>query len=48
MASDSPIYGHVTKLLLESEFQHQGNKQTKNREFSAKSCGFLGGNRFRK
>ena len=36
------------KLFLESEFQHKGNKQTKKREFSAKSCGFLGSNRFRK
>ena len=26
----SPTYGHVTKLFLESEFQHKGNKQTKN------------------
>ena len=40
----SPTYGYVTKLLLESEFQHKGNKQTKQREFEAKSCGFLGRN----
>ena len=26
----SPTYGSVTKLFLESEFQHKGNKQTKN------------------
>ena len=26
----SPIYGHVAELFLESEFQHKGNKQTKN------------------
>ena len=26
----SPTYGHVTKLFLESEFQHKGNKQMKN------------------
>ena len=26
----SPTYGYVTKLLLESEFQHKGNKKTKN------------------
>ena len=26
----SPTYGYVTKLFLESEFQHKGNKQTKN------------------
>ena len=30
------------------EFQHKGNKQTKKGKFSAKSCGFLGRNRFRK
>ena len=24
-----PTYGHVTKLFLELEFQHKGNKQTK-------------------
>ena len=44
----SPTYGHVTKLFLESESQHKGNKQTKQCKFSAKSCGFLGSNRFRK
>ena len=44
----SPTYGYVTKLFLESEFQHKGNKQTKKRKFSAKSCSFLGRNRFRK
>ena len=43
-----PTYGHVTKLFLESEFQHKGNKQTKKRKFSAKSCSVLGRNRFRK
>ena len=37
----SPTYGYVTKLFLESEFQYQGNKQTKKREFWAKSCNFL-------
>ena len=26
----SPTNGHVTKLFLESEFQHKGNKHTKN------------------
>ena len=26
----STTYGYVTKLFLESEFQHKGNKQTKN------------------
>ena len=44
----SPTYEYVTKLFLESEFQHKGNKQTKKREFSAKSCSFLSRNRFRK
>ena len=51
----SPTYGHVTKLFLESVFQHKENKQTKKkkkkkkkqREFSAKSSGFLDSNRFR-
>ena len=32
---------HPTKLFLESEFQHKGNKQTKKCEFSADPCGFL-------
>ena len=31
----------MTKLLLESEFQHKGNKQMKKCEFSAKSCSFF-------
>ena len=35
----SPTYGYITKLFLESEFQHKGNKQTNKREFSAKSSG---------
>ena len=42
----SPTCGYVTKLFLESEFQHKGNNQTKKRKVSAKSCGFLGRNRF--
>ena len=25
----SPTFGYVTKLFLESEFQHKGNEQTK-------------------
>ena len=29
----STTYGHVTKLFLESEFQHKENKQMKKREF---------------
>ena len=32
--------GHVTKLFVESEFQHSGNKQTKIRKFLAKYCVF--------
>ena len=28
----SPTYGYVTKLFLESEFQHKGNKQMKNKQ----------------
>ena len=29
----SRIYGHVTKLFLESEFHHKENKQMKKHEF---------------
>ena len=43
----SPTYRHVVKLFLKQKFQRKGNKQTKKRKFSAKSCGFLGSNRFR-
>ena len=43
----SPTYGRVTKIFLESEFQRTGNEQTKKHIFSAKSCSFLGSNRFR-
>ena len=43
----SLAYEDVAKLFLESEFQHKGNKQTIKRKFSAKSCSFLGSNRFR-
>ena len=43
----SPTYGHMAKLFLESEFQCKRNKLTKKRKCSAKSCGFLGSNRFR-
>ena len=52
--SESDIKCHVLllcdKLFVESEFQHKGNEETtKNtRKFSAKSCGFLGRNRFKK
>ena len=38
----SSTYEYVTKLFLESEFQHKGNKQMKKLELSAKSCSFLG------
>ena len=34
----SPTDGYVTKVFLDSEFQHKGNKQIKKKlEFSAKS-----------
>ena len=33
----SPTYGYVTKLFLESEFQHKGNKQTKKTQILSKS-----------
>ena len=42
----SPAYGYVANLFLDSEFQHKGNKQTKQRELSAKFCGFLSSNKF--
>ena len=29
----SPTHGYVTKLFLELEFQHKGNKQMQKREF---------------
>ena len=45
MTSEITTYRHVAKLFLESEFQRKGNKQTKKRKLSAKSCGFLGSNR---
>ena len=32
----SPTYGYVTKLFLESEFQHKGNKQMKNKQKKTK------------
>ena len=28
----SPAYGYVVKLILESEFQHKGNKQTNSQQ----------------
>ena len=46
MASELTHLGHVTTLFM--EFQHKGNKHTKKGEFSAKPCGFLGRNTFRK
>ena len=39
----SPIYGHETKLFLESEFQHKGNKQTENANPQQNLAVFLGG-----
>ena len=45
---NSPTYGHVTKLFLELEFQHKGNKQTKKGLLATNSCSFLGRNGFRK
>ena len=36
------------KTILEPEYQHKGNKTNETRKFSAKSCDFLGSNRFRK
>ena len=32
----SPTYGYVTKLFLELEFQHKGNKQTKKTQILSK------------
>ena len=40
MTSEITHLGHVTKLFLKSESQHEGNKQMKKREFLAKSCVF--------
>ena len=37
------IYGHETKLFLESEFQHKGNKQTENANSQQNLAVFLGG-----
>ena len=39
----SPTYGCVTKLFLESEFQHKGNKQTKNVNTQQNLAVFLAG-----
>ena len=39
----SPTYGSVTKLFIESEFQHKQINKRKKCEFSAKSCSLLGG-----
>ena len=39
----SLTYGHITKLLFESKFQHKGNKQTENREFQQNLPVFLAG-----
>ena len=32
----SPTYGYVTKLFLESEFQHKGNKQNEKTQILSK------------
>ena len=39
----SPTYGYVTKLFLDSEFQHRGNKHTKNTNSQQNLAGFLTG-----
>ena len=36
----SPIYGRVTKLFLEKEFQHKRNKQTKKTQILSKILRF--------
>ena len=36
----SPTYGHVTKLFLESEFQHKGNKKNDKTQISSKILQF--------
>ena len=43
----SPTYRDVTKLFLESEFQHKGNKR-KDVNSQQNLAGFLRRNRFRK
>ena len=39
----SPTYGYVTKLFLELEFQHKGNKETKNANSQQNLAVFLAG-----
>ena len=39
----SPTYRYVTKLFLESEFQHRGNKRTKNANSQQNLVVFLAG-----
>ena len=39
----SPTYRYVTKLFLELEFQHKGNKQTKNTNSQQNLAAFLAG-----
>ena len=36
----SPTYGYVTKLLLESEFQHKGNKKKRKNANSQQNLAF--------
>ena len=39
----SPTYGHVTKLFVESEFQHKGNKYRKKMNSQRNLVVFLAG-----
>ena len=39
----SPTYGYVTKLFLELEFQHKGNKRMKNLNSQQNLAVFLAG-----
>ena len=39
----SPTYGYVTKLFLELEFQHKGNKQKKKVNSQKNLAVFLAG-----
>ena len=38
-----PTYGYVTELFLEWDFQHKGNKQTKNANSQQNLAVFLAG-----
>ena len=39
----SPTFGYVTKLFLESEFQHKGNKKRKHANSQQNLAVFLAG-----